>query len=146
MIFSRGAADFFTCIFAKIGAFLKKFIFLKLFYFFKKKRWFFGRFFCFLRPAFGHGRLGHPQSLEDFNYFLFLKLSYFGDKHLISFEDNTFFQIFIFHTALLERVATTGSYWQGSSYIVGRCEKWKFGKLYCPEMKIGACHKKKTVL
>ena len=26
--------------------------------------WFFGRFFCFLRPAFGHGCLGHPQSLE----------------------------------------------------------------------------------
>ena len=25
---------------------------------------FFGRFFCILRPAFGHGRLGHPQSLE----------------------------------------------------------------------------------
>ena len=25
---------------------------------------FFRRFFCFLRPAFGHSRLGHPQSLE----------------------------------------------------------------------------------
>ena len=24
----------------------------------------FERFFYFLRPAFGHGRLGHPQSLE----------------------------------------------------------------------------------
>ena len=24
----------------------------------------FWTFFCFLRPAFGHGRLGHPQSLE----------------------------------------------------------------------------------
>ena len=31
---------------------------------------------------------------------LFLKLSFFCDKHLISFEDNTFSQIFIFHTAL----------------------------------------------
>ena len=39
------------------------------FYFFKKKRWFFGRFFCYLRPAFGHGRLGHPQSLEYFTQF-----------------------------------------------------------------------------
>ena len=26
--------------------------------------WFFQPFFCFLQPAFGHGRLGHPQSLE----------------------------------------------------------------------------------
>ena len=34
------------------------------FYFLKKKRWFFGRLFSFLRPAFGHGRLCHPQSLE----------------------------------------------------------------------------------
>ena len=34
------------------------------FYFLKKKSWFFCSFFCFLRPAFGHGRLGHPQSLE----------------------------------------------------------------------------------
>ena len=42
----------------------KKIFFLGKFYFFKKKRWFFGRYFCFLRPAFGHGRLGHPQSLE----------------------------------------------------------------------------------
>ena len=33
--------------------------------------------------------------------FLFLKLSYFCDKHLISFEDNTISQIFIFHTALM---------------------------------------------
>ena len=38
------------------------------FHFFKKKRWFFGRFFCFLRPAFGQCRLGHPQSLEYSSY------------------------------------------------------------------------------
>ena len=35
------------------------------------------------------------------NSFLCLKLSYFCDKHLISFENNTFSQILIFHTALL---------------------------------------------
>ena len=29
-----------------------------------KKKVIFERFFYFLRPAFGHGRLGHPQSLE----------------------------------------------------------------------------------
>ena len=34
------------------------------FIFFKEKKVIFGRFFCFLRPAFGHCRLGHPQSLE----------------------------------------------------------------------------------
>ena len=33
-----------------------KFYFLKIFW----------PFFCFLRPASGHGRLGHPQSLEYF--------------------------------------------------------------------------------
>ena len=32
-------------------------------------------------------------------FLIFLKLSFFCDKHLISFEDNTFSQIFIFHTA-----------------------------------------------
>ena len=42
----------------------KKFLGGGKFYFLKKKRSFFGRFFCFLQPAFGHGRLGHPQSLE----------------------------------------------------------------------------------
>ena len=52
----KGAADFFKCMIAKIGAFLK--------------------------------------------FFLFLKLSYFCDKHLISFEDNTFPKILIFHTVL----------------------------------------------
>ena len=31
--------------------------------FFKEKKLIFRLFFCFLRPAFGHGRLGHPQSL-----------------------------------------------------------------------------------
>ena len=36
-----------------------------------------------------------------FRFFLFIKLSYFCDKHLISFEDNTISQILIFHTALL---------------------------------------------
>ena len=30
----------------------------------------FRTFFCFLRPAFGHCRLGHPQSLEYFSLFL----------------------------------------------------------------------------
>ena len=29
----------------------------------------FQTFFCFLRPAFGHGRLGHPQSLKYLKYF-----------------------------------------------------------------------------
>ena len=47
------------------------------FYFFTKKSWFFGGFLDFLRPAFGHGRLGHPQSLEYYNiyqiYHKFLK-------------------------------------------------------------------------
>ena len=42
----------------------KKIFFWGKFYFFKKKRSFFQPFFCFLQPAFGHGRLGHPQSLE----------------------------------------------------------------------------------
>ena len=42
----------------------KKISFWGKFYFFKKKTVLFWRFFCFLRPAFGHGRLGHPQSLE----------------------------------------------------------------------------------
>ena len=36
-----------------------------------------------------------------FDIFSFLKLSYFCDKHLISFQDNTFSQIFIFNTALM---------------------------------------------
>ena len=57
MILITGAADFFKCMIAKIGAFLK--------------------------------------------FLIFLKLSYFCDKHLISFEDNTISQILIFHTALL---------------------------------------------
>ena len=30
--------------------------------------------------------------------------------------------------------------------VVGRCEKWKFGEMYCPQMKLGACHKNKIVL
>ena len=34
----------------------------------------FRTFFCFLRPAFGHGCLGHPQSLE---YFLIEMISFF---------------------------------------------------------------------
>ena len=34
------------------------------FYFFTKKKLIFKQFFNFLRPAFGHGRLGYPQSLE----------------------------------------------------------------------------------
>ena len=39
-------------------------LFLRLLLFFYEKNLFFGRFFCFLQPAFSHGRLGHPQSLE----------------------------------------------------------------------------------
>ena len=46
------------------------------FYFFTKKNWFFGRFFCFSRPAFGHGHLGHPQSLE-YTFFFTLKYIFF---------------------------------------------------------------------
>ena len=44
----------------------KKIFFLGNFYFFTKKSRFFCGFLDFLRPAFGHGRLGHPQSLEYF--------------------------------------------------------------------------------
>ena len=39
-------------------------------FFFTKKKKIFERFFDFLRPAFGHGRLGHPQSLEYSSSFL----------------------------------------------------------------------------
>ena len=36
---------------------------------------------------------------------------------------------------------------QGSFHSpLGWCEKRKFGKLYCPQMKLGACHKNKMVL
>ena len=38
----------------------------KIIFVFKQKKVFFRPFFCFLSPAFGHGRLGHPQSLEYF--------------------------------------------------------------------------------
>ena len=38
-----------------------------------KKKQIFVRFFCFLRPALGHGRLGHPQSLEYSLQFLLSK-------------------------------------------------------------------------
>ena len=34
---------------------------------FLRKKGDFSTVFCFLRPAFGHGRLGHPQSLEYWN-------------------------------------------------------------------------------
>ena len=50
----------------------KKIFFGGNFYFFYEKKLIFLTFFNFLRPAFGHGRLGHPQSLE---YFRFEKLS-----------------------------------------------------------------------
>ena len=59
----------------------KKYFFGGKFYFFKKKKLFFGRFFYFLRPAFSHGHLGHPQSLEYF--FLFGKKNIFLGKKLI---------------------------------------------------------------
>ena len=36
-----------------------------------------------------------------FEIFSFANFAYFCDKHPISFEDNTFSQIFIFHTALI---------------------------------------------
>ena len=29
---------------------------------------------------------------------------------------------------------------------LGRCEKWKFGEMYCHQMKLGASHKNKIVL
>ena len=41
------------------------------------------------------------QKSVHFLFLIFLKLSYFCDKHLISLEDNTISQIFIFHTALI---------------------------------------------
>ena len=47
----------------------KKIFFIGNFYFFSEKKMIFERFFDFLRPAFGHGRLGHPQSLEYFGCF-----------------------------------------------------------------------------
>ena len=43
----------------------KKYFFLGNFYFLRKKT-VFRAIFDFLRPAFGHGRVGHPQSLEYF--------------------------------------------------------------------------------
>ena len=54
-------------------------------------------------------------------FFLFLKLSYFCDKHLISFEDNTISQIFIFKTALL----CPHSAMSGSTQAVQVCQKIK---------------------
>ena len=43
---------------------MQKKCFFGNFCFFYEKKLIFGRFLCFLQPAFGHGRLGHPQSLE----------------------------------------------------------------------------------
>ena len=42
----------------------KKKYFLGANFIFFRKKGDFSDVFCFLRPAFGHGRLGHPQSLE----------------------------------------------------------------------------------
>ena len=39
-----------------------------IFIFLRRKKLVFERFVDFLRPAFGHGRLGHPQSLEYYEY------------------------------------------------------------------------------
>ena len=50
----------------------KKIFFLGNFYFFTKKKLFLSDFFDFLRPAFGHGRLGYPQSLEYFSFEILL--------------------------------------------------------------------------
>ena len=36
----------------------------------EEKKLIFFAFFEFLRPAFGHGRLGHPQSLEYYKLYL----------------------------------------------------------------------------
>ena len=41
--------------------------------FLTRKKLIFGRFFCFLKPTFGHGRLGHPKSMEYFDDFLLKK-------------------------------------------------------------------------
>ena len=52
------------------------------FNFFKEKKTDFRAFFFyFLRPAFSHGRLGHPQSLEYFFFFSLrlLLLTHFGE-------------------------------------------------------------------
>ena len=38
-------------------------------FFFNEKKLISERFFDLLRPAFGHGLLGHPQSLEYLYYF-----------------------------------------------------------------------------
>ena len=44
------------------------------YFFYEKKKQIFERFFDFLRPAFGHGHLGHPQSLEYLgNFYFFTK-------------------------------------------------------------------------
>ena len=41
------------------------------------KKLIFDRFFAFLRPAFGHGCLGHPQSLEYYDTCWFAKIRKF---------------------------------------------------------------------
>ena len=49
--------------------------------FFKKM----GRFFYFLRPVFGHGRMGHPQSLE----YCIKGLTFLGKLKLANFKAGT---------------------------------------------------------
>ena len=58
-------------ILAKLEDICKKEIFFGGKFLFFTKKMIFQPFFCFLQPAFGHGRLGHPQSLEYFNYIYF---------------------------------------------------------------------------
>ena len=36
--------------------------------------------------------------------------------------------------------------WATLVSIIGRCEKFKFGEMYCTQMKLGACHKNKIGL
>ena len=44
-----------------------------------------------------------------------------------------------------EKLSVTKSNKRKTTYL-GRCEKWKLWKLYCPQMKVGACHKYKILL
>ena len=58
----------------------------RLFLVFYEKKADFRAFFCFLWPVFGHGRLGHPQSLE------YLKLLFHQEAEVL--DEFCFFALF----------------------------------------------------
>ena len=68
----------------KTRRYMQKKIFFNVILIFLRKKKIFERFFDFLRPAFSHGRLGHPQSLEYF-WYNFVYLQYF---YLVSILKN----------------------------------------------------------